>query len=124
MNSPMCIVLSAAALYEPSDIYDTRGAKTPQSIFSDPLFGRSFDVDVALAIAPDGRAESVLQHGQKRFRPFGARLKCSSDGQLTQRLIIELDLQGGVAHQFVDDVTQRLVLEIEAALSSRGKTGA
>src|ERR1700737_2489347 len=82
MNSPMYIVLVLRLCMSRLISTTPEGQKPPSRFFNDALFGRSFDVDVALAIAPDGRAESVLQHGQKRFRPFGARLKCSSDGQL------------------------------------------
>src|SRR5882762_5282019 len=125
----------AATLHEPSGTYDTRWAKNPRSIFTEPaelswgrqprarsglipaLLGRTFDVGVAPAIPPDGGAKSVVQHRQQRFRPFRARLKGTSDGQPARGIIVELDLQGGVSHQLIDDLTQRLILEIESALS-------
>src|SRR5882762_2421231 len=79
--------------------YDSRGAEIPRSIStevgesswseaprqfrggSSVLLGRSFDVDMTLAIPPDGRAKSVVQHRQQRFHPFRAGLKRTSDGQ-------------------------------------------
>ena len=45
------------------------------------LFGRSFYVDVALIIPPDGGAKSVVQHRQQRFYSVWARLERAADRQ-------------------------------------------
>src|SRR6202035_3510274 len=81
------------------------------------LLCRSFDVDVALVIPSDGGAKPVVQHRQQRFHAVRVRLKRASDGQRSKRIIVELNLQGGVAHHLIDNVAERLILEVETALS-------
>src|SRR5258708_1527639 len=90
---------------------------TPTDQISGKLFRRRLDVDVSLAVTTDGGAEPVAQHGQQGFGSFRAGLKGAAHRQLAQRLVTQLDLERGVSHELVDDITQRLILKIQTALA-------
>src|SRR5262245_44329366 len=83
------------------------------------LFGGALDIHVICADPTDLGPEAILQHLQQALCAFRVRLERTAHGQAAQRIIRDLDLERRVSHQLVDDVSERLTLEIQCAVSPR-----
>jgi hypothetical protein len=66
----------------------------------------------------DIHLEAVAQQREQCIHPLRAGAERTADTQLSQRGIAEFDLEMAVSHQLVGDITERLVLEMQAPLTA------
>src|SRR3569833_809603 len=98
-------------------------SRTPFRRLAGASSGSGFDVCVAGIVSPDGYAKSVMQARQQSFSPLRTRLKRTTNGQVAQPAVTDLDLQRRVTHQHTNHIGQRQVQKIQTAAAPGQQPG-
>src|SRR5882762_10379642 len=77
-----------------------------------------FVLDVyATRLAAHAQAEALFKHREQSFRTLRTCLESAAYRQAAELVVIHDEPQGRISTEFLDDITQGLVLEVHCALS-------
>jgi len=87
-------------------MYLTPGTTLSAAAAKLQLPGRSFNVHVTWVSPANLGTEAILQRGEQGLRPSGAGLNVPPTGNDRNESSHDLNLQGGVAHELIHDISQ------------------